>query len=187
MRRLALAIFALVFAAGCTGRDGAHDAGDSARGLVRIDLTYTHVASAPASDVRFDAQARFIRYRAFDPSSVPTILGFADYDALPLDGCRVADGTAELDVALGPDAAGPGAEVALLDAGRLDVLHITEVQVEIPHDEPSSVDRLLPDGHTVEDLGGFQLMREYLQEGVTAADGSVVSQRFRRYDRETPP
>jgi hypothetical protein len=121
MRRLASAIFALVFAAGCTGRDGAHDAGDSARGLVRIDLTYTHVASAPASDVRFDAQARFIRYRAFDSSSVPTILGFADYDALPLDGCRVADGTAELDVALGPDAAGPGAEVALLDAGRLDV------------------------------------------------------------------
>jgi hypothetical protein len=118
MRRLALAIFALFFAAaGCTGRDGTRDLGDSARGLVRIDLTYTHVAGA--TEPRFDAQARFIRYRAFDSASVPTILGFTDFDALSLDSCKVSDGTAELDSALAPDSA--GAEVSLLDAGRLDV------------------------------------------------------------------
>jgi hypothetical protein len=121
MRRLALAIFALFSAVGCTGRDGARDAGDSARGLVRIDLAYTHEVGAPSAEVRFDAQARFIRYRAFDSASVPTILGFADVDALPVDSCRVLDGTAELDEALAPDSAGPGAEVSLLDAGRLDV------------------------------------------------------------------
>jgi hypothetical protein len=119
MRCLALGIFALFFAAGCNGRDVTRDAGDSARGLVRIDLAYTHVAGSP--EVRFDAQARFIRYRAFDNASVPTILGFTDYDALPLDGCRVSDGTTELDLALAPDSAGPAAEVALLDAGRLDL------------------------------------------------------------------
>lgn len=122
MRHLGSIAIALVFAAaGCTGRDDARDAGDASRGLVRIDLSYTHQAGAPSSDVRFDAQGRFVRYRAFDAASVPTILGFADFDGLPLDGCKVADGTTELDEALAPDAIAPTAEVALLDAGRLSL------------------------------------------------------------------
>jgi hypothetical protein len=123
MWRSAFIAFGLTaFAAvGCTGRDGVHDAGDSARGLVKVDLSYTHTVGAPASDVRFAGQARFVRYRAFDPASVPTILGFADFDAVPLDSCKVSDGTAELDEALAADGVGPAAEVALLDAGRLDV------------------------------------------------------------------
>lgn len=123
MWRLAFIAFALLSfgAAGCTGRDGVHDAGDSARGMVKVDLSYTHTVGAPAADVQFDAQARFVRYRAFDPASVPTILGFADFDAVPLDSCKVSDGTAELDEALAADGVGPAAEVALLDAGRLDV------------------------------------------------------------------
>jgi hypothetical protein len=122
MRRLGSIALALVFAAvGCAGRDGARDAGDTVRGLVRVDLSYTHVAGAPASDVRFDAQARFVRYRAFDSASVPTILGFADFESLPLDGCKVSDGTAELDEALAPDTVAPTAEVSLLDAGRLEL------------------------------------------------------------------
>lgn len=124
MRRFGSIAIALVFSAlGCTGRDGVRDAGDSARGLVRIDVSYTHSAGAAASplDVRFDAQARFVRYRAFDSASVPTILGFADFEALPLDGCKVANGTAELDEALAADSVAPTAEVALLDAGRLEL------------------------------------------------------------------
>ena len=102
MWRLAFIAFALLSfgAAGCTGRDGVHDAGDSARGMVKVDLSYTHTVGQPAADVQFDAQARFVRYRAFDPASVPTILGFADFDAVPLDSCKVSDGTAELDDAL---------------------------------------------------------------------------------------
>jgi len=120
MRRVFLAVFALVFAAGCSGRDAVHDAGDPARSLIRVDLSYTHTAGA--SDVKFDAQGHFVRYRAFDPQSVPTILGFADFDAIPLDTCRIQDGTAALDQALGADPAnGVPAEVALLDAGRIDV------------------------------------------------------------------
>lgn len=120
MRRLGSIAIALVFAAvGCAGRDAVQDAGDASRGMVRVDLSYTHQAGAPAGDVRFESQARFVRYRAFDANSVPTILGFADFEGLPLDGCKVSDGTAELDEALAADSIAPTAEVSLLDAGRL--------------------------------------------------------------------
>jgi hypothetical protein len=81
---------------------------------VRVDVSYTRIAGA--QEPRFDAQAHFVRYRSFDPAGVPTLLGFADFDNIPLDACRVSDGTADLDEAL----AAPG-EVALLDAGRLEV------------------------------------------------------------------
>jgi hypothetical protein len=119
MRRLAyiaIVIFGLT-AAACSGRDTTRDAGEAARSLVRVQLAYTRVTGL--ADVRFDAQARFVRYRAFDAASVPTILGMADYDSLALDGCKVSNGTAELDEALAPEA--PAAEVALLDAGRLEL------------------------------------------------------------------
>jgi hypothetical protein len=124
MKRSGSIAMALVFAAtgiGCTGRDGVRDAGDAVRGLVRVDVSYTHAASSVAADARFDAQARFVRYRSFDSASVPTILGFADFDGVPLDSCKVSDGTAELDSALAADNVAPTAEVALLDAGRLEL------------------------------------------------------------------
>src|SRR5207244_5993680 len=82
---------------GCTGRDGVRDAGDSAHSLVRVEVAY---ARALNGDAVFDAQAHFVRYRSFDPAGVPTILGIADYDAIPIDTCRVADGQTELDEAL---------------------------------------------------------------------------------------
>ncbi len=123
MRRLTPALFALCLIAGCTGRDAVRDAGDSTRSLVRVDLSYTHTAGTAAAEVRFDAQAHFVRYRSFDPAGVPTMLGFTDYDGIPLDSCRSFDGTAALDEALGADGTTHGlpAEVALLDAGRIDV------------------------------------------------------------------
>src|SRR6478752_3029881 len=110
----------LIPLAGCSGRDAVRDAGDSTHSLVRVDLSYTHMAGAPLADVRFDAQAHFVRYRSFDPQSVPTILGFADYDGIPLDACKAYDGTAALDQALGAESLNI-AEVSLLDAGRIDV------------------------------------------------------------------
>jgi hypothetical protein len=125
MRRLTPLLFALslLAGAGCSGRDSVRDAGDSTRSLVRVDLSYTHLSGAPAAETRFDAQAHFVRYRSFDPAGVPVILGFTDYDAIPLESCKVSDGTAALDEALGADATPSGlpAEVALLDAGRIDV------------------------------------------------------------------
>jgi len=116
MRRLTHALFALFVVGGCSDRDAVRDAGDAARSLVRVDVSYTRLAGA--QDPRFDAQAHFVRYRSFDPApfNVTTLLGFADFDNIPLDGCRVSDGAADLDQAL----SAPG-EVALLDAGRLDV------------------------------------------------------------------
>jgi hypothetical protein len=140
MRRLPSIVFALVFAGvGCSDRDGVRDAGDSARGLVRVELAYTHATGTPATEVRFDAQARFVRYRAFDPASVPTILGFTDFDSLPIDGCRVADGTAELDEALAGDSVLPAAEVALLDAGRLELRGPVDRAAMMPRHYPELV------------------------------------------------
>jgi hypothetical protein len=121
MKRFGSIALALVFAAGCTGRDATRDAGDAVRGLVRVDLSYTRVAGNNTVDPRFDGQARFVRYRSFDTASVPTILGFAEFDGVPLDGCRVSDGTAALDSALAADTVAPTAEVALLDAGHLEL------------------------------------------------------------------
>jgi hypothetical protein len=140
MRRLPSIVFALVFAAvGCSDRDGSRDAGDSARGLVRVELAYTHTTGTPATEVRFDGQARFVRYRAFDPAGVPTILGFTDLDSLPIDSCRVADGTAELDEALAGDNVLPAAEVSLLDAGRLELRGPVDRAAMMPHHYPELV------------------------------------------------
>ena len=72
----------------------------------RRPLVHARRRQRRASTPRFDAQARFVRYRSFDAASVPTILGFADFDGVPLDGCKVSDGTAELDSALAADSVG---------------------------------------------------------------------------------
>ncbi len=78
---------------------------------------------------------------------------------------------------------GPGVLQLLLQAGRLDLLYITQVQREIWFADPSSVKVLVPDGDIGENLKGFQLTHRYLQERAVAADGSTVSQSFMRYDR----
>jgi hypothetical protein len=123
MRPLTLALFALGALAGCTGREAAPQTGEAPGSLVRVDLSYTHMAGA--SDLRFDAQAHFVRYRSLDPAGVPTLLGFVDFEGVPLDTCRVSDGTADLDEALATGGAVAGqrltAEVTLLDAGRIEV------------------------------------------------------------------
>ncbi|HZS36534.1 MAG TPA: hypothetical protein VFF06_06900 [Polyangia bacterium] len=118
MRRSCLLILA-VAAASCTGTNSARDAGDLTRSLVRVEVSYTHLAGA--ADLRFDAQAHFVRYRSFDPAGVPTILGFVDYDAIGLDSCRATDGASEVDAALVAQNGLVPAEVALLDAGRIEL------------------------------------------------------------------
>jgi hypothetical protein len=79
-------------------------------------------------------------------------------------------------------ATGPGVLALLLDAQRLDLFYLTQVQVEIPFDDPSEVKRLLPGGKPVDALTGFRLSRRYVQEGVVTEDGSLISQEFLRYD-----
>jgi hypothetical protein len=133
-------LFLSALAVGCNGRDAVRDAGDSARSLVRVEVTYARALSA-VNEASFDAQAHFVRYRSFDPTGVPTILGIADYDSIPLDTCRVSDGQAELDEALAATSfqgAAP-AEVSLLDAGRIEVRGPVDHAVLRPHHYPELV------------------------------------------------
>jgi hypothetical protein len=134
----------LALTVGCTGRDGVRDAGESSRSLVRVEVSYTRAsidARALNDAARFDAQAHFVRYRSFDPTGIPTILGLADYDSIPLDTCRVSDGQAELDEALSIEGNSRGvpAEVALLDAGRIEVRGPVDRAVLRPHHYPELV------------------------------------------------
>ena len=80
-------------------------------------------------------------------------------------------------------ATGPGVLQLLLAAQRLDFLYLTQVQRQIPFEDPSTVKTLRPQGQRVQDLKEFRLARQYLQEDVVAADGSLVSQLFFRFDR----
>jgi hypothetical protein len=136
MRRYWYALTTLALAAGCTGANPGRDAGEAARSLVRVELSYTRAGVTP---VAYDAQAHFVRYRAFDPASVPTILGLPDFDGLPLDGCKASDGTAALDEALATDPARAPMEVALLDAGRLEVRGPVDRAALLPHHYPELV------------------------------------------------
>jgi riboflavin biosynthesis pyrimidine reductase len=78
---------------------------------------------------------------------------------------------------------GPSVLALLLEARQLDLLYITEVQREIPFEDPSSVRTILPEGKRVDELEDFNLTYRYAQENITAEDGSPISQEFHRYDR----
>ena len=81
-------------------------------------------------------------------------------------------------------ATGPGVLDLLLTAKRLDLLYVTEVQVEIPLDDPNSVQTMLPGNKKVNELEEFTLTHRYLQKNVSTEDGSITSQFFLRYDRK---
>jgi hypothetical protein len=113
---------------------------------VRVEVSYTRApvdaqGTRALIEARFDAQAHFVRYRSFDPTGIPTILGLAEYDSIPLDTCRVSDGQAELDEALAIESTTRGvpAEVALLDAGRIEVRGPVDRAVLRPHHYPELV------------------------------------------------
>jgi riboflavin biosynthesis pyrimidine reductase len=81
-------------------------------------------------------------------------------------------------------ATGPGVLDLLLTAKRLDLLYVTEVQVEIPFDGPDSVQTMLSGNKKVNELQEFILTHQYLQKNVSTEDGSITSQFFLRYDRK---
>lgn len=81
-------------------------------------------------------------------------------------------------------ATGPSVLHLLLEAKRLDLLYITEAQREIPLDDPSTVQTILPRGKKVSELREFSVTHQYVQEQVVTADGSRISQLFLRYDRK---
>lgn len=82
-------------------------------------------------------------------------------------------------------ASGPAVLELLLEVKRLDILYITEAQREIPFDDPSTVQTILPGGKGVNKLKDFRVTHRYLQENVVTEDGSLISQLFLRYDRKS--
>ncbi len=81
-------------------------------------------------------------------------------------------------------ATGPRVLQLLLKAKRLDLIYVTEAYLEIPVDDPSSVQTILPEGKKINELKEFSLNHQYLQENVATKNGSKISQSFLRYDRK---
>jgi hypothetical protein len=81
-------------------------------------------------------------------------------------------------------ATGPSVLELLLGAKRLDFLYITEAQLEIPFDDPSTVKTVLPEGRKPGDLKEFGVTHTYLQEDVLTENGAHIAQLFLRYDRQ---
>jgi len=77
---------------------------------------------------------------------------------------------------------GPHVLDLLLRAKRLDLLYITEAQVEIPFDDPATVQTILLGGKKISELKEFHLAHQFIQEHVVTEAGSRISQSFLRYD-----
>jgi riboflavin biosynthesis pyrimidine reductase len=77
---------------------------------------------------------------------------------------------------------GPRVLALLLQAKRLDRLYVTEAQVEIPSDDPATVQTVLSGGKKIGDLEDFQLAHRFIQQNVVTDNGSRISQSFLRYD-----
>ena len=79
---------------------------------------------------------------------------------------------------------GPRILDLLLKAERMDLIYVTEAQVEIPFEDPSTVQTILLGGKKVSELKDFHLAHRFIQENVITENGSRISQSFLRYDRK---
>jgi len=79
---------------------------------------------------------------------------------------------------------GPHVLDLLLKANRLDLLYVTEAQVEIPADDSTTVQTILLEGKKVSELKEFRLAHQFVQESVITEDASLISQSFFRYERK---
>ena len=77
---------------------------------------------------------------------------------------------------------GPHVLDILLRAKRLDLIYVTEAQVEIPFDDPATVQTILLGGKKISELKEFHLAHQFIQENVVTEAGSLISQSFLRYD-----
>jgi riboflavin biosynthesis pyrimidine reductase len=78
---------------------------------------------------------------------------------------------------------GPQILDLLLRANRLDLLYVTQAQLEIPFDDPATVQTVLSGGKKISELTEFHLTHQFNQGHVITDDGSHISQSFLRYDR----
>jgi riboflavin biosynthesis pyrimidine reductase len=79
---------------------------------------------------------------------------------------------------------GPHILDLLLKAERMDLIYVTQAQVKIPFEDPSTVQTILLGGKKVSDLKDFNLAHQFIQENVVTEDASLISQSFLRYDRK---
>jgi hypothetical protein len=71
-------------------------------------------------------------------------------------------------------ATGPSVLGLLLRAKRLDLLYVTEAQLEIPFDDCSTVLTILPEGKKVNELTEFSVTHQYLQENVVILSSPLL-------------
>ena len=79
---------------------------------------------------------------------------------------------------------GPQVLELLLAAKRLDLLYVTQAQVEIPFEDPTAVQTILSGGRKIDELDEFRLAHQFMQADVVTEAGSRISQSFFRYDRK---
>jgi hypothetical protein len=65
----------------------------------------------------------------------------------------------------------------------MDLIYVTQAHVNIPFEDASTVQTILPGGKKVSELKGFHLAHEFILENVVTEDASRISQSFLRYDR----
>jgi riboflavin biosynthesis pyrimidine reductase len=82
---------------------------------------------------------------------------------------------------------GPNVLDLLLKAKRLDLLYVTQAQVEIPFEDPAKVQTMLVGGKKLGELQDFHLAHEFVQKDAVTEAGSHISQSFLRYDRKDLP
>jgi len=79
---------------------------------------------------------------------------------------------------------GPPILDLLLKAKRMDRIYVTEAQIEIPFDDPATVQTMLLGGKKISELKEFRLAHQFIQKHVVTEAGSLISQSLLRYDRK---
>jgi riboflavin biosynthesis pyrimidine reductase len=82
---------------------------------------------------------------------------------------------------------GPQILDLLLKAKRMDLIYVTEAQVQIPFEDPTRVQTILRGGNKISDLQGFRLAHKFIQENAVTENGFPISQIFLRYDTKDLP
>lgn len=154
--------------------------------IVSRTLDYSIPAEALSSGRRIvsfttAAAAGSDRARAFTQMGIPVI----GSGQAGVDGNRMIDWLSqESGYRVIMMAGGPRILELLLVANRLDIFFNTEVQREIPLKDPSTFKTVLPGRKKIKRLKEFKITYQYIQENVSAEDGSHITQFFLRYDRK---
>ena len=127
-----------------------------------------------------DAIAKSAKARSL--SNVNTVIIGSGEDEV--EGGRMMDTLAdELGYRVIMMVSGPHILDLLLKAERMDLIYVTQAQMEIPFEDPASVQTVLLGGKHMSELTDFHLAHQFDQENVVTEAASLISQSFLRYDR----